>query len=119
MFDIGLQELLLIMVVGLLVLGPERLPQAVRTVTLWLGRARRTFNHLRREFEREIGADEIKRDLHNESVLQSLKETEQEIRSIGGGLKSDLSKVKTDLEKLPAGIQDDLNPEQRNKSGDP
>ena len=40
MFDIGFAELLLIAVLGLLVLGPERLPTAVRTISLWLGRLR-------------------------------------------------------------------------------
>ena len=41
MFDIGFAELLLIAVVGLLVIGPERLPSAIRTTSLWLGRLRR------------------------------------------------------------------------------
>ena len=41
MFDIGGLELLLIAVVGLLVIGPERLPEALRTLGLWLGRLRR------------------------------------------------------------------------------
>ena len=38
MFDIGFSELLLIAIIGLLVLGPERLPTAIRTASLWLGR---------------------------------------------------------------------------------
>ena len=53
MFDIGFSELTLIFVIGLVVLGPERLPKAARTVGYWMGRARSTFNHLRGELERE------------------------------------------------------------------
>ena len=52
MFDIGFSELLLIAVIGLLVLGPERLPTAVRTTSLWVGRLRRQFNQIRAEVER-------------------------------------------------------------------
>jgi len=52
MFDIGFAELLLIGVVGLLVLGPERLPGAVRTVSLWVGRLRRSRRRLPAEASR-------------------------------------------------------------------
>lgn len=81
MFDIGFAELLLLAVVGLLVLGPERLPGAIRTTSLWIGRLRRNFNEVRREIEREVGADEIRQQLHNESIMSSLKESEQKLRS--------------------------------------
>ncbi len=83
MFDIGFTELLLVSVVGLLVLGPERLPGAIRTASHWLGRLRRSFNNIRSEIEREINAEEIKREIHNDAVMQSLKEAEQDLR---GGL---------------------------------
>lgn len=69
MFDIGFSELLLVALVALLVLGPERLPGAARTAGLWIGRLRRSFAALRSEVEREIGADEIRRQLHNENIL--------------------------------------------------
>ena len=69
MFDIGFSELLLIGLVALLVLGPERLPTAARMTGLWIGRIKRSFTSIKEEVEREIGADEIKRQLHNESIL--------------------------------------------------
>ena len=65
MFDIGFTELLLVGLVSLFVLGPERLPGAVRTAGLWIGRAKRSFANIKAEVEREIGADEIRRQLHN------------------------------------------------------
>jgi sec-independent protein translocase protein TatB len=79
MFDIGFAELLLIAIVGLLVLGPERLPIAIRTVSLWVGRLRRSLGEIRAEIEREVGADEIRRQLHNESVMASLKDSKNKI----------------------------------------
>lgn len=69
MFDIGFSELLLVGLVALLVLGPERLPGAARTAGLWVGRIKRSFLSIKTEVEREIGADEIRRQLHNENIL--------------------------------------------------
>lgn len=69
MFDIGFTELLLVGLVALIVLGPERLPGAARTAGLWIGRIKRSFLSIKTEVEREIGADEIRRQLHNESIL--------------------------------------------------
>ena len=62
MFDIGFPELLIVSVVALLVLGPERLPEALRTLSRWIGRIRRSFLDVKAEIEREIGADEIRRE---------------------------------------------------------
>ncbi|MEG9623940.1 MULTISPECIES: Sec-independent protein translocase protein TatB [Pseudomonas] len=70
MFGISFSELLLVGLVALLVLGPERLPGAARTAGLWIGRLKRSFNAIKTEVEREIGADEIRRQLHNEHILQ-------------------------------------------------
>jgi sec-independent protein translocase protein TatB len=81
MFDIGFAELLVIAVLGLLILGPERLPGAIRTTSLWIGRLRRSFNNIRSEIEKEVGADEIRRQLHNESILASLKETKNTVKN--------------------------------------
>lgn len=69
MFGISFGELLLIGLVALLVLGPERLPGAARTAGLWIGRLKRSFNSIKQEVEREIGADEIRRQLHNENIM--------------------------------------------------
>lgn len=79
MFDIGFTELLLVGLVALLVFGPERLPGAARTAGLWIGRLRRSFNALKSEVEREIGADEIRRQLHNERILELEREMKQSI----------------------------------------
>ena len=68
MFGISFTELLLVGLVALLVLGPERLPGAARTAGLWIGRLKRSFNALKDEVEREIGAGD--RPLHNEHILQ-------------------------------------------------
>ena len=87
MFDIGFAELVIIAVVSLLVIGPERLPGAIRTVSLWLGRFKRSFNEIRQEIEQE---------LHNDAVLKDLKQASEQ--------------VKTDAEAVRRNLADAANP---------
>ncbi|MFD1216940.1 Sec-independent protein translocase protein TatB [Microbulbifer celer] len=79
MFDIGFFELLLVGVVGLVVIGPERLPDAVRTTVRWWTQLKQTLGSAREELEREVGADDIRRELHNERVLRELQESKAEM----------------------------------------
>ena len=72
MFDVGFFELLLIAVVGLIVIGPKRLPETIRFVGLWAGRIRRRLSAAKKEFEQEFGIDDVRRQLHNETVLKEL-----------------------------------------------
>jgi len=61
MFDVGFSELIVIAVVALVVIGPERLPSVARTVGAMLGRAQRYFNSVKAEVNRELQLDELKR----------------------------------------------------------
>lgn len=101
MFDIGFAELLVIAVLGLLVLGPERLPSAIRTTSLWLGRLRRSFNNVRQEIEREVGADEIRRQLHNEAVLDSLNESKAKLQSTLNSAGDELKNIENSIAPTP------------------
>ena len=85
MFDIGFPELVLIAVVALLVIGPERLPEALRTLGLWLGRMRRSFTAVKTEIEKEIGMDDVRRQLHNEAIMEEMKRIEGEVRGTADG----------------------------------
>lgn len=81
MFDIGFLELVIVSVVGLLVLGPERLPGAIRTVMAYVNKIRRSFAGIRAEIERELQADEFRQDLHNQGIMEELRQAEKAIRS--------------------------------------
>ncbi|WP_285419694.1 Sec-independent protein translocase protein TatB [Pseudomonas sp. efr-133-TYG-5] len=98
MFGISFSELLLVGLVALLVLGPERLPGAARTAGLWVGRLKRSFNAIKQEVEREIGADEIRRQLHNEHILS----LEQEARKIFTPTQQEPTPVPPVAEQTPA-----------------
>ncbi len=82
MFDIGFSELLIIAVLTLIVMGPERLPETVRTITLWFGRLRQFLSAARTEIEDEVGVDEIRRQLHNEKLMRDLEKARQDIVDI-------------------------------------
>lgn len=79
MFDIGFFELLVIATIGLVIIGPERLPDAVRTTARWWSRIKHSLASARSELEREIGADEIRREIHNDRVLRELRESRSEL----------------------------------------
>lgn len=61
MFEVGFSEIAVIAVIALIVLGPERLPKAARMVGTFLRKARRSFESLKHEVERELEADELKK----------------------------------------------------------
>lgn len=91
MFDIGFSELVLIAVVALIVLGPERLPRAARFAGLWVRRARAQWYSVRSEFEREMAADELKRSL--QEAKDAVRETEASFRTTGEQARRELEQV--------------------------
>ncbi len=82
MFDIGFTELLVIALVALVVLGPERLPHAIKVTAIWIGRIKRSFNSVKEEIEREIRVDDIRRDLHNEDVMDELRKAREKAETM-------------------------------------
>ena len=81
MFEIGFPELLVIVFVGLLVVGPEKLPQIIKTLTRSFGVIRSYLKETRSEIEKSVGMDEIRQDLHNEEIMEDLKENKKESNS--------------------------------------
>lgn len=79
MFDIGFAELLVVAIMGLVVLGPEKLPTAARTVGLWVGRIRRSLGSIQREISAELKVEELKRAtaVSKEQLDEELKEMSQ------------------------------------------
>ena len=102
MFDLSLIELGVIALVALLVLGPERLPKAARTVGFYVRKARQSWFSVRAEFEREIAAEELKRSLKLDEIHATLDHTAAEVRK---GL--------SDANPAVAGEDDGLTAEER------
>ena len=70
MFDIGILELFLVLLIGLVVLGPERLPEVVKSVTRSMKWIKKTITSTKEEVSKNIGLDEIYQDLRNEEILK-------------------------------------------------
>ena len=81
MFGISSGELFFIALIALIVLGPERLPKATRFAGLWARRARTQWNSVKDELERELAAEELKRNLQD--AQSALRDTEEQIRDSG------------------------------------
>ncbi|WP_068814111.1 Sec-independent protein translocase protein TatB, partial [Xanthomonas translucens] len=96
MFDIGFSELLLIAVVALVVLGPERLPKAARFAGLWVRRARAQWDSVKQELERELEAEELKRSLQD--VQASLRQAESQLRDSGQQLLRDTDALRREID---------------------
>ena len=79
--DFGTMEIMLIVLVTLLVIGPERLPEVLRTLGLWMGRLSRSFSAMKVEIEQEIGMDDVRRQLHNESVMAQMQKIEDDVKN--------------------------------------
>ena len=91
MFDIGFTELMIIGVIGLVVIGPERLPRVARTVGHLLGRLQRYVSDVKSDVQREMQLEDLK-DLQRE-VTDSAREIENSIRREAGALKEDLDRT--------------------------
>lgn len=74
MFDIGFWEILLIAVVALIVVGPERLPKLIRVTGLWLGRAQASMQSIRNEISKELRAQELQDALKKPDNMPDLNE---------------------------------------------
>jgi len=75
MFGIGFLELLLLGAVGLVVVGPERLPGLMRTTGRWVGAARRTVANIKRQAEDELNLAGIQQEIHESSVVRDIRDT--------------------------------------------
>lgn len=83
MFDMGFLELMIIGVVGLLVLGPERLPKAARTLGLWVGKIKRTVSGMQREISAQLEAEELRQKLNEQQ-----KKLDEGVQQVKRGVES-------------------------------
>jgi sec-independent protein translocase protein TatB len=91
MFEIGFWELLLIGVIALLVIGPERLPEVARTVGATVGRMRRFVTSVKSDINQELKAGELKQILEKQAGSQSLYDFIDEAKSSVSELERDMN----------------------------
>ena len=84
MFDVGFSELMLIAVVALVVIGPERLPKVARTAGQWLGRLNRYVSQVKQDIDRDIKLDELRK------MQQEMKDSAQRYEIMAGDTKREI-----------------------------
>jgi sec-independent protein translocase protein TatB len=96
MFDIGFSELVIIAVVALIVLGPERLPKAARTMGHLFGRLQRYVN-------------EVKADINREMELEELRKLQQQVQSAARDIESSVNSAAREVESGVRSVESELN----------
>ncbi len=93
MFDIGFSELVMIGLVSLIVIGPERLPKVARIVGFWLGKSRAMIANVKSEIQYELHQEELRQLLNDqvnltelnstlEETIDSLEETQKDLKHL-------------------------------------
>lgn len=97
MFDVGFSEMLVIGIVALVVIGPERLPKVARTIGHLVGRAQRYVNDVKRDIDREVQIDELRK-------LQA--QMQDAARNIETSVSTTMADVKTDVDQAQKTIEE-------------
>jgi len=76
MFGIGFPEILLATLIALVVLGPERLPVAARTLGRWIGKGKHMVASVQQQIKDEMDLEEIKKELNESSIVQEIRKAD-------------------------------------------
>ena len=79
MFQIGFLEILIILILGLVIIGPTRLPAVIKIVLKFYKRIENKLSSFKKDIEQDVGADELKKDVFNELRLEELKKNKDSI----------------------------------------
>jgi len=111
MFDIGFSEIVLIAVVALIVIGPERLPKAARTMGHLFGRLQRYVNDVKADISREMELDEL-RKLQRE-VQTAAADLKSSVENVGRSVESEVRDIERDLNETATDTAPAADPETR------
>ena len=92
MFDTGFSEILLVCIIGLIVLGPKRLPLAVKTVVCWVRKIRHIAANVQKEISEELKIEEVKEAL-NKSKQESINFLEHDLNNSIEAVRNDINSI--------------------------
>ena len=78
MFQIGFLEILIIFILGLIIIGPKRLPEVIKTFHKLYKRIEKKFMNFKKDIEDDIGSNELKKDVFNELRMEELESSKEE-----------------------------------------
>lgn len=94
MFDFGFWEMLMVVLIALVVVGPERLPGLARTAGFWVGKAKRMINDVKAEIHEELAAEELKKALDEQDLMEDVYEVIEETKKVGEDIKDEVGEAK-------------------------
>ncbi|WP_311568761.1 Sec-independent protein translocase protein TatB [Photobacterium arenosum] len=116
MFDIGFWELILIAIVGLVVLGPERLPVAIRSVSQWVNAARNMASAVKTELSQELKIHELQQDLKKaeqagmKDLSPELQKSVDELKEAAASVQRPYAKADSEPQSTPESAAADDRP---------
>lgn len=108
MFDIAFSELLIIGIVALIVIGPERLPKVARTVGTWLGRLNRYVGQVKQDIDREMKLDELRKvqqDMQDTAQRYEIMAT-QRVQEVEGSVQAGVDEVGKVAGEVESGVRE-------------
>jgi sec-independent protein translocase protein TatB len=97
MFDVGLSEFMVIGIVALIVIGPERLPRVARTVGALMGRAQRYFADVKSEVNRELQLEELRR--MQQDMAAQVHQADAQLQQLGGNAAGEVNALEKTLQQ--------------------
>ena len=110
MFDIGFSELVLIAMVALLVIGPDRLPKVARTAGMWVGKMRGFVTSVKADIDQELAADELKKIIREQADSSGIHEIIEETKSATDEIQKQdyvMRAINDDVDDSDSDIDDD------------
>ncbi len=101
MFDVGFSEMLVIAVVALVVIGPEKLPGVAKTVGAWFGRLQRYVNDVKADINREIELEELRK---------FKTQFEEAAQSLDSGFRSEVSQAEASMQSIGQDVSNSVDP---------
>lgn len=108
MFDMGMWEILLIFVILLIVVGPERLPKLARTLGLWVNKARNMVSSVRSEVERELRVEELRQSIKEQTESEQFRKLSDEVKSFGDDVRGVEREMRSSADRDTAQVGDSV-----------
>lgn len=119
MFDMGMWEVLLIFVILLIVVGPERLPKLARTLGVWVSKARSMVSSVRSEVERELRVEELRQSIKEQTDSEQFRKLSDEVKSFGDDMRGVEREMRSSVDRDTAQVGDTVRSARPGETGKP
>jgi len=115
MFDVGFSEMVMIAVVALIVIGPEKLPKVARTLGLLAGRMQRYVSNVKSDIQREMQFEDLQK--LQQEIKQGYEQTEAHVNELGSDIKREVAALEKEIDSSLVSSNTILPPAEVAKSG--